>query len=178
MKIEIKEREKNSYYDELLYITSNYKKIFDNPKKKVHPLSLEAIALGLLSISVLIMFIILYKNNSDRVFLFGQYIFTLLTVLSVIYYFLIRKRISSLKNVKGIITISLEEEFVKFLSKKTRYKVGWKDIKYVLINKKSICFIPKKSGMILISLSTKYKDKVINRVNELDKSKLIIDNCK
>ena len=178
MKIEIKEREKNSYYDELLYITSNYKKIFNNPRKRVHPLSLEAIVLGCLSVLLLILFIILYKNNTNRMYLFGEYISTLLIILSVIYYFLIRKRISSLKNVKGIITISIEEEFVKFLSKKTRYKVAWQDVKYVLINKNSICFIPKKSGMILISLSTKYKDKVISRITKLDKSNLIIDNCR
>lgn len=176
MKIEIKDRENRNYYDELLYITSNYKKIFDNPKKKAHSLSIDALVMGIISFVALILFIILYRNNNSyRLFLFGIYLFILLIVLSIVYYLLIQRRITKLRNVKGTITLEIEKEHIDFITKKSKYKVLWKDIKYVLINKHTICFIPKKSGMLLISLGIRYKEKVISALKDIKKTNLIID---
>ena len=56
-----------------------------------------------------------------------------------------------------------------------KYDIGWKDIKYILINKYSISFIPRDKNNILLSISTEYKDKVIDAINKYNYSNLVIE---
>ena len=174
MKLEVKERGSKCFYDEFLSVMMKYKKIIKNPHKKVNRLSKEVIGLMLLSVFLLIVFIILYKFKGYSIIC--VVLFSLIFILSIIYYLLMNKRISFYRNFKGTIVIEFNNDYIEYLSSKNNYKVDWDNIKSIIINKYSICFIPIYSNKVMIGISTEYKDKVIDIIKKLDKENLIIDN--
>lgn len=177
MKIEIKERGCNNFYDEFLFVLFNYKKIVKNPQKKVKRISQSSICYLIVSLVILALFTILYLNEkSYKTYLLIIYLFSFLSVFSIIYYLIIKKRINTLKNVKGTIIIEFNDNEIKYISNDNKYEIKWDNIKYIIINNYSICFIPKKINNILIGIDKKYIKEVRDAVKKYKKDKILIDN--
>jgi len=176
MKLEITERGENSFYDEFLYILSNYKKILINPKMKVSKLTLYALKLTIISLVFLILFTIFYiLDSSFKFFIVVIGLFTFLVILGTIYYFLIRSNIKKLKNKEGTIVIKFNDDEIEYNSD-NNFKLKWNDINNIIINKYSISFIPKSKDNILMSIDKKYLNDVLKAINKYKKEELLVDN--
>ncbi len=62
--------------------------------------------------------------------------------------------------------------------KQLDFKIDFKDIAYVIINRYTIVFLPKDKTKLMIGIPVKYKKEVVSELKELKQEKLIIDNSK
>lgn len=175
MKLEITKRGSKEFYDEVLYVISKYKTIINNSNTKIHGLRKDAILLGLISlIFSIINLLIYYRDKAEKFFLYISYFFIFLIILSIIYYIIINNRINKLREPDDKITITFDNKRIAYKRTNTKYDIKWEDIKYILINKYSINFIPKDKNNILLSISTEYQDKVLEAIKKYKYEELII----
>ena len=176
MKLEITKRGSKEFYDEVLYVISKYKDIVSNSNIKIHGLRKDAISLGLISLILSIITLLMYFfNKSNKMFMYIGYFFIFLVILSIVYYLIINIRINKLREPDDKIIIKFDNKKIYYSRSNMKYDIGWKDIKYILINKYSISFIPRDKNNILLSISTEYKDKVIDAINKYNYSNLVIE---
>ncbi len=100
-------------------------------------------------------------------------IFAAAVVLGIIYYLLINRRINSIRNDASDKRLIIEDDYVELIVDGDRTMLEMSDIQYVLMNKHSICFLPRTKNTKMIAVNIIYKDSVLDAIN--DKS-IIIDN--
>ena len=166
--------ESDAYYNEVLAIVSNYKKLVDNPRQKIKGLNRQAITLTVISVAFLVVFSVLYlQNRSNTLYLIVVAIFAVAFVLGIIYNVLIRRRISKFKNRGSDRKLVIEEDYVELTVGNEKSRLGMSEIQYVLINKYSISFIPNKANSTLIAIGIRYREDVLNNFSHKE---LIVDN--
>ena len=166
--------ESDAYYNEVLAIVSNYKKLVDNPRQKIKGLNRQAITLTVISVAFLVVFSFLYlQNRSNTLYLIVVAIFAVAFVLGIIYNVLIRRRISKFKNRGSDRKLVIEDDYVELTVGNEKSRLGMSEIQYVLINKYSISFIPNKTNSTLIAIGIRYKEDVLNNFSHKE---LIVDN--
>ena len=174
MEIEINKIESDAYYNEVLAIVSNYKKLVKNPRQKIKGVNRQAITLTVISVAFLVVFSFLYlQNRSNTLYLIVVAIFAIAFVLGIIYNVLIRKRISKLKNKSSDRKLVIEDDYVELTVGNEKSRLEMSEIQYVLINKYSISFIPNKANSTLIAIGISYRDDVLNN---FARKELIVDN--
>ena len=176
MKIEIKDRGQKEYYDEFLYVSTNMSRIKNNPYMKVGSATKIALIYSIISFICGILFSLIYYFNRSTLYLIVLILFGILFIFSLFYIFLINKTIKGYLNSEGIIDFIINEDGIEI--SKDDYKVNekWDDIELIVINKYSICFIPKYPSKLLISISNDYKKDVVKGLKEVKKNSLIVDN--
>ena len=174
MEIEINKIESDAYYNEVLAIVSNYKKLVKNPRQKIKGVNRQAITLTVISVAFLVVFSFLYlQNRSNTLYLIVVAIFAIAFVLGIIYNVLIRRRISKLKNRGSDRKLVIEEDYVELTVGNEKSRLEMSEIQYVLINKYSISFIPNKPNSTLIAIGISYREDVLNNFSHKE---LIVDN--
>ena len=174
MEIEMNKIESDAYYNEVLAIVSNYKKLVDNPRQKIKGLNRQAITLTVISVAFLVVFSVLYlQNRSNTLYLIVVAIFAVAFVLGIIYNVLIRRRISKFKNRGSDRKLVIEDDYVELTVGNEKSRLGMSEIQYVLINKYSISFIPNKTNSTLIAIGIRYREDVLNNFSHKE---LIVDN--
>lgn len=176
MKIEIKERGSKKFYDEFLYIVSKYSKIKKNPKRKVRSLTFEII-MYIIFVSVAILLITsFYINDNSSIYLILIGMLSILLLLIIVYLLSIIKRINILRSVTKTTIIDLDEKRIEFIDEEKNIRINWSDIEFVLINKETICFIPKRVTSTFISIPTYYKKAILKVLNKYKLDSLVINN--
>ena len=174
MEIEINKIESDAYYNEVLAIVSNYKKLVKNPRQKIKGVNRQAITLTVISVAFLVVFSFLYlQNRSNTLYLIVVAIFAIAFVLGIIYNVLIRRRISKLKNRGYDRKLVIEDDYVELTVGNEKSRLEMSEIQYVLINKYSISFIPNKANSTLIAIGISYREDVLNN---FARKELIVDN--
>ena len=174
MEIEINKIESDAYYNEVLAIVSDYKKLVKNPRQKIKGVNRQAITLTVISVAFLVVFSFLYlQNRSNTLYLIVVAIFAIAFVLGIIYNVLIRRRISKLKNRGSDRKLVIEEDYVELTVGNEKSRLEMSEIQYVLINKYSISFIPNKANSTLIAIGISYREDVLNN---FARKELIVDN--
>ncbi len=174
MEIEPDKCESNNYYGEVLTVMSNYSKLVKNPKKKIRAANTEAILLTGIALVFLVIFTGLYLlDQSYTSFQYVIIIFSITLFFGIIYNILIRKRISKLKNNDLDKKLIIEDDYVEMNIGEEQFRLNFKDMQWIILNKYSITFLPKIEGATLIAIEIKYADQVISNIK--DKS-LIVDN--
>lgn len=174
MEIEVNKIESDAYYNEVLAIVSNYKKLADNPRQKIKGLNRQAITLTVISVAFLVVFSFLYlQNRSNTLYLIVVVIFAIAFVLGIIYNILIRRRISKLKNRDSDRKLVIEDDYVELTVGNEKSRLEMSEIQYVLINRYSISFIPNKANSTLIAIGISYREDVLN---SFARKELIVDN--
>lgn len=174
MEIGIDKIGSKEYYGEVLSVMSNYAKLVKNPNQKIRPLTAQAIILTVISLVFLVIFTILYINEqSYALYFYVVLIFAVAFILGIIYYILINRRISKLKNIGGDRKLIIEEDFVEMNvgDEKTRLEIS--QIKYVIINKYSISFLPQNNSLKLIAVSVDYKEEILKAIKDKN---IVVDN--
>ena len=100
-------------------------------------------------------------------------IFAVALVLGIIYYLLINRRISSFKNLDSAKKLIVENDFVEMHVGNEKTRLEMSEIQNILINKYSICLLPKNINSKMIAVDVKYKDSILKAI---DNKSLIIDN--
>ena len=174
MEIKLNKIESDAYYNEVLAIVSDYKKLVKNPRQKIKGVNRQAITLTVISVAFLVVFSFLYlQNRSNTLYLIVVAIFAIAFVLGIIYNVLIRKRISKLKNKSSDRKLVIEDDYVELTVGNEKSRLEMSEIQYVLINKYSISFIPNKANSTLIAIGISYREDVLNN---FARKELIVDN--
>ena len=174
MEIKLNKIESDAYYNEVLAIVSNYKKLVKNPRQKIKGVNRQAITLTVISVAFLVVFSFLYlQNRSNTLYLIVVAIFAIAFVLGIIYNVLIRRRISKLKNRGSDRKLVIEDDYVELTVGNEKSRLEMSEIQYVLINKYSISFIPNKANSTLIAIGISYREDVLNN---FARKELIVDN--
>ena len=186
MKIEIpKINNQKKYYGEIYTINRYIKKIIKNPELKISDIVTlyTKITLILLFICIIcLLLFILYKNK-----IIITYGITLTLVTFLMMYLTIYKLKIEIKNIiennKAIKSNNLKinkNEIIKEINIEKNiktYTISWKELKYIIINKYTIYFIPKNILITApIATTNEIKEELIKSLKEINKENYIIDN--
>ena len=174
MEIKIEKQASENFYSEVLDIISNYKKLLQNPRRKIKGLIKQSILLNSISFLFLIAFTLLYiLNNSYTMYLYVIVLFVITSILGIFYFFLIKRRISQLKHVDADKKFIINDEFVELDVGEEKTRLLTSEIQYVILNKYSICFIPKNNNFKLIAIPIEYKELILKSIKNQN---IIFDN--
>lgn len=176
MEIRIDKIYSKEYYGEVLSVMSNYAKLVKNPNQKIRPLTTQAIILTVISLAFLVIFSILYiRDPSYALYFYVVLIFAVAFVLGIIYYILINRRISKLKNIDADKRLVIEDDYVEMSIGDEKARLEISEILYVIINNYSISFLPVNKSLKLIAVSVDYKEIVLKTIKNKD---IVVDNSK
>lgn len=162
MEINIDKNTSSSYYDEVLSVMSNYKKLVKNPNQKIASIKRQATILTGISLVFLVIFTILYAMDMTyTLYLYIVVIFAVSLVLGIIYYLLINRRINSFKNVDSAKKLVVENDHVEMHVGDEKTRLEMSEIQSILINRYSICFLPASANSKMIAVDVKYKDSIL-----------------
>lgn len=165
-----KEKNNKKYYEEFMYISSNYYIFKKRPKTKVHSL-INVYVFDI--VFLFIMFLILLFIPSI------SYVSIVPFTMFFIYVYLLveaKYRLRECLKYKDFL-IKIDEEGIESISDdKMAVKLPWKAIEYVIINKYSICILPKNFSAILIGIEIRSKDDVFKALKKYKKLDLLVDN--
>ena len=172
MIIESKGKDKKSFYEEVLYIASNYYIFKKNPNTRVHSL----IKVFLLYVVLLFVLFIscLFIPRLEA-------ISAIALTLGIVYTYLFVEAKYKLREYRkqGNPIVKIDEFGVEnSYDNQVISKLSWDAIEYVLVQKYTICFLPKNFASFAIFIDCDQKEKVYEALGKYDKMDLVIDNSK
>lgn len=176
MRLEIKERGTKEYYDEFLYAVSRYRKFKKDPRIKTHQFTKYLIVCNIFVLFALLLNAYFYFDTNKTIFAFMTGALVVSYIIQVTYFVVIKKRLKMLLNTKGVRIIEFSASGIEYIDDDKNIRVKWDDIKYVVINKYTICIIPKIVINGFTSIDTKYKEEIIATLKKYNKLSLLIDN--
>lgn len=170
------EKGSKDYYNEFMFVTTNYKKILNSPKMKVKNLINQYILV--LVLSLLLVAFITYNIIIDNYSYVDVAILSIFSFIIFLYGIMVLRLKNNIKLYlnSGSTNIVIDELGVKKSSDRDDILLKWDNITYVIINKNSICFIPKKLPSFMLGIPIEYKDKIIKGLEKYDKMSILIDN--
>lgn len=177
MEIKIKDKPSNEFYDEFLYITTNYKKIIKYPDRKVDLLT-KSIRTQIIIIIVGLLFEIMFYfiTNKDHIYLYLAVILAVTLFIYIVYYFTLKKRINIYRDSDHDDRIVIDKKGITLKKKNQDVSLGFDAIDKIVINKYSIVVIPKDLSLVFLGIPADYKDDVIDGIKENHRFKLLVDN--
>jgi len=176
MRLEIKETGTKEYYDEFLYVVSKHKKFKKNPRRKAYQFTKFLLVYNIICFLSIIIFVLFYLDSEDPFYLFLDGMLTVMLMVEMIYQVIYTQRINMFMNNKGVKIIEFNENGVEYIDDDKNIRVKWEDIKYIIVNRYTICILPKTIVSGFTSLNSKYKDELINTLKKYNKESLLIDN--
>ena len=170
MTIQNKEKGNRKYYEEIMYISSNYYIFKKRPQTKTHSL-LKVFALyNLLFLILLIIFLFI----PNMTILSG-----ICFVFFLVYTYLLVETNYKLKEYMKHNDSSIIIDETGIESKEENIsssKLYWEAIEYIIINKYSICVLPKNFAHFAIFTEISSKEEVLKALEKYNKTNLLIDN--
>ena len=176
MEFKIKNNGSKEFYDEFLYVVTQYKKIKNNPEKKAYRMTRYLIIYILFVLAGMLLFGFMYSGHKNLIWaaLIGMY--SLLLVYLVIYLVNLTKKIKTYIDMEDEQIINIDDKGVKISSGENAFTINWDDIANIVVNKYSICFIPKTAANFLMSVSVEYIDNVVEAIKKVNRESLLVDN--
>ena len=170
MTIQNKEKGNRKYYEEIMYISSNYYIFKKRPQTKTHSLLK---VFGLYSLLFLILSTI-FLFIPNMIALSGIY-FSFFLVYT---YLLVETNYKLKEYMKhGDSSIIIDETGIESKEENiTSSKLYWEAIEYIIINKYSICVLPKNFAHFAIFIEISSKEEVLKALEKYNKTNLLIDN--
>ena len=176
LKLKVTERGSREFYEEFYYIVASYGKVIKNPQKKASSILKNNIIYFILTGLLIILLYLFFIFDKDYIS------FTLATILLfALALFIrmdrsIRKIINSLMEYKGTKEIILSKNKIVYKDNDKEMVSNMDQISCVLINKYSICFLPKERTGVLIALPVEYKKDIIKFLKDEKLKDLLVDN--
>ena len=164
------EKGNRKYYEEIMYISSNYYIFKKRPQTKTHSLLK---VFGLYSLLFLILLII-FLFIPSMIILSG-----ICFILFLVYTYLLVETNYKLKEYmkhKDSSIIIDETGIEKKEENITSSKLYWEAIEYIIINKHSICVLSKNFAHFAIFIEISSKEEVLKALEKYNKTNLLIDN--
>lgn len=122
----------------------------------------------------MIVFTVLYlRDTTYSLYLYIDILFIAAVILGIIYYILIKRRISKFKEVASSKKFVIEDDHIELHIGDEKSELKFSDMHWIILNRYSMTFLPKIEGARLIAIDVKYKSQIIPNVPE---KSLIIDN--
>lgn len=157
------------YYEECMYIESNYYVFKKKPKTKVH---------SLLNVYLFAFWLILGM-------MIGCFFVSFLRIISIVFwpllvvygYLFFETRYKLKEYLKGTETIVKIDDTGIESTKDNAYslKLSWDAVEKVIINKNTICFLPNNFAHMAIFCNSEYKDEVLKWLKKAKKVDLLSD---
>jgi hypothetical protein len=96
----------------------------------------------------------------------------------VSYLIYVLRIINQYHGITGKRSLQIAKYYVQVENSQGKYRLLWRDTKFVIFNHYTICFIPKDPTKILISTRIEYKKEIKKAIREYSKRRLVIDNTK
>ena len=164
------EKGNKKYYEEIMYISSNYYIFKKKPQTKTHSLLKVFGLYSLLFLILLISFLFIPNMTilSGICFVF----FLVYTYLLVETNYKLKEY---MKNNNS--SIIIDENGVESKEENiTSSKLYWEAIEYIIINKHSICVLPKNFAHFAIFIEISSKEEILKALEKYNKTNLLIDN--
>lgn len=164
------EKGNKKYYEEIMYISSNYYIFKKRPRTKTHSL----IKAFILYILLFLILLFSFSFIPNMMIMIG----VCLTCVIVYTYLLIEtnyKLREFMKHNNSLIKID-ETGIEKKEENITSSKLYWKAIEYIIINKHSICVLSKNFAHFAIFIEISSKEEVLKALEKYNKTNLLIDN--
>lgn len=168
---------KKAYLTEAYSIIMNYKRLLTNPKRKIYPLFISRMFCIFMAIIWCIFAFCINNDQTVNFFVAGIMLMVIVICVKdiVIAYNYINRRSKEKSN--STITINKNEVVLQNLNDNITYKCNFDKIKYILITKNCISFLPiNKEVGFLISIPIDFKDECLELLKHYDKIELVIDN--
>ena len=169
MIIKSREKENKKFFDEFYYIALNCGSFRKHPNKKARSATKYLVFLAILFFvsSIALMFVPELELISFMLFIIFFYLVIILII--------IKRHTKKMGNENSLIKID-EDGIEDIYENKISTKLYWDYIDHIIINKYSICVIPKSNYSILIGIEISSKDEVIECLKKYKKIDLLIDN--
>ena len=178
MKIVITDHDKKEYYDELLYVSSHYKKFLNNPNRKAKGEGQNTLVWTILAAVILVIFLIMFFTTKSMTNLYVAGLYMLILAYALYYLSIVNKRIDLMMNDGLNKTVEINDQYIEYEDGKQTLRIKWDEIAYVMIQKYSICFLPKSPTSLFVTISRLYEDQVLEAVQKAGKDSLVVDNSK
>lgn len=170
MTFETEEKENQNYYEEIMYISSNYYIFKKNTKTKVHSLT-KVFTLYLILIFILfISFLFIPKLYAVSVVAF---------LLLIIYIYLLIEAKYKLREYmkQDNSIIKIDETGIESIHKDmTSTKLYWNAIEHIIINKNTISILPKNFSHSAIFIEIHSKEETLKALKKYKRLDLVRDN--
>ena len=177
MKFEVKTRGSKEFYDEMLYVATYFKKFIKNPHKKAWQYTKFLLMYMAISVVMAGCFIALYlMDSTDFVYSLFIGMFALIFLFTVILFVSVKKRIKIYLNDISEKTIEITENEILYSSDTMNLKMKKEEIGIIVINKHSICILPKEASLFAISISNDYLDVFMKGAKENGYDNILVDN--
>ena len=177
MKIKFKSDNPKNEYDELLEVIDKARLIIKNPKKKVKlhtKMLIKNIVLCVLCIPLYFALVMLDSNNIFHLILMGVILISIVTLILMLVS--TNKKINTYIENARECTLEVLDEKVIFNDKNKKLEFKWDEIKYIVVNKYSICFIPYTLPNLVVSVPVSVKEELMKSLIKLNKIEKLIDN--
>jgi len=180
MKIIIKRKETDrKFYNELLYISSKYPNIVKNPNMKVHNVTNFFLTYILIGLLLMILFLLCFIKYGNWIFIVVIFLMISYFFMSLYFFYDSQKFINKELKATEDSSLTLNTSGARLTrGKELDFKIDFKDLIYVVINRYTIVFLPKDKTKLMIGIPSKYKKDIIDELKNLKQDKLIIDNSK
>ena len=181
MKIEIKEKPTRNFYNEILYIQTNYKKILRNPSRRAGKLTTSVILYLLTAFTAILVSLYFYtQDKPNNIFQYYAFFFLILFIFAFFYLILVNRRLNQLVHFAkdNQSTITIDNKNISLIKDKSTVSITWDSLQSIVINKYSIIFLPQDISNMYIAINTEYKEEILKVVKKYKKEKLIQDNNK
>lgn len=163
------EKENKKFFDEFYYIALNCRSFRKHPTKKARSATKYLVFLAILFFvsSIALMFVPELELISFMLFIIFFYLVIILIII---------KRHTKITFNESVY-IKIDEDGIEDIyENKISTKLYWDYIEHIIINKYSICVVPKSSYSILIGTDISNKDDIIKALKKYKKIDLLIDN--
>ena len=176
MEIIINKRGPKEYYDEFLYILYYFRKFLKDPKSKANSFPKTMLTNIILGAAGLVFMIVSYLVFKDTIFMILIIALVFVLVFTILVYLQGKKRMNEMMSDEQEKIIKIDEEGITYKDADKLYQLSWNKIKYVLINKYSVGFLPSTIDTIMVSVSNEYLDDILKGLEEANKKELVVDN--
>jgi hypothetical protein len=175
MRITVNETGRREYYDEVLYVASNYKRFQKNPNKKIKGFIKAMLLPTILYIVMVVIMLLLFGQDRDPIFLLLAGMLVFVVVFFVIYLVRGNRQINAMMAGNGTRYIDVNGEGVTFEDDKKTIAQKWTNIMAVLLGPHSVVFLPIGTDGALITIDRNYEEEVLNAVRETGHGELILE---
>ncbi len=176
MRIEVEKRGTRADYDEMLSVMNRYQKIVRNPQTKVGGYTKGLILYLIYIVLALAMTLCFYLQERSLFFAVAAGMMVLMLGFAMVLLIRVNKRISGYMNDKGKKIFEMDADGISYSDEGKTYLVKWENVAAVVINRKTVCFIPKEQTGVVIALMTEHADQIIEGLREYGKESLLSDN--
>ena len=162
------------YYGEVQAAVMNYKKLRDNPERKLRSPTTPALVYAGISVIFMVIFSYLFLNDlNNAVYFCIIVLFSVTLILSAVYYILILRRVVMMNTNNLQKKLVIEDGYVEMTIGGEKTRLEMSEIKNIIINRYSIIFLGKNPSSKLMAVNRFYEDEIVESIRDKN---LIVDN--